>query len=594
MKKYLPLLSGGLVLSLLLAACGSTPVPTVPDPISAADQASVADQPSAVDPLLTTLALSSVPLTDRAWISAVNGLGPAELNLSNGGAAAGDGRTLSLRGQTYAKGLGVHAASSVKYDVTGCSQFQSDIGVDDEVGGLGLVTFEVWADGVRLYKSGRLTGKSAKVSVNVSIAGRKALTLVVTDGGNGVDQDHGDWAGATLIGCPVVAPAPAPVPAPAPAPAPVFSGPITITQGGTYSGNWESTDPAVPAVSIQTSQPVVIENSRIRGVGHNGLIEGYGSDLTVRGSIFTGIRPNVRGVAAPRALCLGDVHNLRFEHNLISHTGGVYLNNYRGDGTAANTVTIRYNRSLNTDGRQSDGVGGILAGAQTIANFVQFNQLQGLPGADISWNEVRDEAYNSLAEDKINMYLSSGTATSPIRIHDNLIRGAYSQNPATDASYSGGGIILGDGTSTALEQNAHAWAYDNTVLDTVNYGVSIAGGSDMRLQRNVVLSSGLLPDGRRIPAQNVGLIVWNYSSVAPALMQNNLEEDSTLAWAHWNVDGSAGSNAWWTPDCSALYTSVCRNNTFPAVPTPADIGTADQNWQSRLAAQGLTTGSSLP
>ena len=82
MKKYLPILSGGLVLSLLLAACSSTPVPTVPTPVS------VADQPSAADPLSTPLALSSVPLTDRAWISAVNGWGPAEVNRSNGEAAA--------------------------------------------------------------------------------------------------------------------------------------------------------------------------------------------------------------------------------------------------------------------------------------------------------------------------------------------------------------------------------------------------------------------------------------------------------------------------------------------------------------------------
>ena len=32
-----------------------------------------------------------------------------------------------------------------------------------------------------------------------------------------------------------------------PATAIVYSGPITITSGGVYTGNWASTDPAVPA-----------------------------------------------------------------------------------------------------------------------------------------------------------------------------------------------------------------------------------------------------------------------------------------------------------------------------------------------------------
>ncbi len=35
-------------------------------------------------------------------------------------------------------------------------------------------------------------------------------------------------------------------------------------KGGTYSGNWESLDSRTPAVSVQTSEPVIIENSNIR------------------------------------------------------------------------------------------------------------------------------------------------------------------------------------------------------------------------------------------------------------------------------------------------------------------------------------------
>ena len=39
-----------------------------------------------------------------------------------------------------------------------------------------------------------------------------------------------------------------------------FTGPIRITSGGTYTGNWQSLDPATPAVQILTTQPVTITN----------------------------------------------------------------------------------------------------------------------------------------------------------------------------------------------------------------------------------------------------------------------------------------------------------------------------------------------
>src|SRR5262249_6254676 len=56
-------------------------------------------------------------LSDLAWTSVTNGWGPAERDMSNGEQAAGDGRTLSLRGTTYAKGLGVHALSDISYNL---------------------------------------------------------------------------------------------------------------------------------------------------------------------------------------------------------------------------------------------------------------------------------------------------------------------------------------------------------------------------------------------------------------------------------------------------------------------------------------------
>ena len=51
-----------------------------------------------------------------------NGWGPVEKDQSNGEAGATDGATITLNGVTYAKGLGAHAGSDVRYALNGaCS-----------------------------------------------------------------------------------------------------------------------------------------------------------------------------------------------------------------------------------------------------------------------------------------------------------------------------------------------------------------------------------------------------------------------------------------------------------------------------------------
>ena len=60
-----------------------------------------------------------------------------------------------------------------------------------------------------------------------------------------------------------------------------WSGPIVITEGGTYSGNWQSTDAKTPAVTVATTAPVIIENAHIRSVGSLIKTTVAGTNLTV-------------------------------------------------------------------------------------------------------------------------------------------------------------------------------------------------------------------------------------------------------------------------------------------------------------------------
>lgn len=138
-------------------------------------------------------------LSDLAWSQAINGWGPVERDRSNGETGASDGNAIRLNGVQYAKGLGVHANSDVRFGLGGaCSTFQADIGVDDETGDGGSVQFRVFGDGALLYTSAVLTGTTPTATVNVDVTGRHELRLVVADAGDGNGLDHADWANARL------------------------------------------------------------------------------------------------------------------------------------------------------------------------------------------------------------------------------------------------------------------------------------------------------------------------------------------------------------------------------------------------------------
>ncbi|MFB7452658.1 NPCBM/NEW2 domain-containing protein [Streptomyces sp. NPDC056194] len=139
--------------------------------------------------------------SDLAWLRATNGWGPAERDRSNGESAAGDGHTLTLAGQTYAKGIGAHADSDIEVYLGGrCTTFTADVGIDDEINGYGDVAFSVEADGRVLWTSPRLTGASATLPVNVDVTGAKHVRLKITDTNGSKSGDHGDWA-AARFGC---------------------------------------------------------------------------------------------------------------------------------------------------------------------------------------------------------------------------------------------------------------------------------------------------------------------------------------------------------------------------------------------------------
>lgn len=111
-----------------------------------------------------------------------------------------DGNPLSVGGKVFERGFGTHAESYLRIQLDGEAQkFSAQVGVDDEVKGRpASVEFVVLGDDRELWKSGLLRGGDAARECSVDLAGVKVLELLVTDGGDGTDYDHADWADAKI------------------------------------------------------------------------------------------------------------------------------------------------------------------------------------------------------------------------------------------------------------------------------------------------------------------------------------------------------------------------------------------------------------
>ncbi|GGO27260.1 hypothetical protein GCM10008949_18740 [Deinococcus humi] len=363
-----------------------------------------------------------------------------------------------------------------------------------------------------------------------------------------------------------------------------YSGPLVITKGGTYRGNWQSLNPRIPAVTIKTREPVIIENSNLRGRGD--LIRGFNVDLTVRNTRGYGMNPLADHAFPGRFLAVEFVFNLRAENNFMQGTSGMYVNRFQGDAAKGQTIKILRNKVQDVDGRYVDRTGRT-TGSRYNVQAVQFNHVVRVPNIEIAWNEVVNQPGKSAPEENINLYETSGTPDSPIRIHNNYIHGAYAVDPVNDKAYSGGGIMLGDGSQKDLSvSSGYIEVYRNQIINTSNQGVAIAGGHDQHVWQNRILSTGRLPGGEIIPTANVGIYMWDIQGGArqsPPTFFNNSIQDNLIGWTRFRSNGNTWYNNLWTPDCTSATRSVCRNNrSWPTAITGETERGELVLWQSKL------------
>ncbi|AIZ44243.1 hypothetical protein QR90_02645 [Deinococcus radiopugnans] len=371
---------------------------------------------------------------------------------------------------------------------------------------------------------------------------------------------------------------------------PSYSEPLVITRGGIYRGNWQSLNPKVPAVIIKTREPVIIENSNLRGRGD--LIRGFNVDLTVRNTRGYGLNPQADQAFPGRFLAVEFIFNLRAENNFMQGTSGMYVNRFQGDAAKGQTIKILRNKVQDVDGRYVDRTGHP-TGRRYNVQAVQLNHVVRVPNVEIAWNEMVNQPGKSAPEENINLYESSGTPDSPIRIHNNYIHGAYAVDPLKDKSYSGGGIMLGDGTHKDLTvSGGYIEVYRNQIINTSNQGVAIAGGHDQHVWQNRILSTGRLPGGEIIPTANVGAYMWDIqggASQSPPTFFNNSIQDNLIGWTRFRSNGNTWYNNLWTPSCTSANRSVCSNNRSTVVDDQTERGELAL-WQNKLTAANVVVG----
>jgi alpha-galactosidase len=148
----------------------------------------------------------------------------------NLGHSVGNG-PISLHGVKYKHGIGTHASSDLLIDLKGdATRFAAVVGVDDEKKGFGSVRFHVIVDDEEKARTPILHGGDEPKFLSVDLTGARHLRLSIDDADDGIEHDHADWAGATIILKAGAAEKPRAIDLPVP-PLPVVGGPAAHEPG---------------------------------------------------------------------------------------------------------------------------------------------------------------------------------------------------------------------------------------------------------------------------------------------------------------------------------------------------------------------------
>ena len=111
-----------------------------------------------------------------------------------------DGTRLRAAGNIYPKGIGMHSAARLTWELKRpYRRFDADLAIDDQTGGRGSVVFRVFSGSREIYKSPIVRGGAPPLPVSVDIRDARQLSLVVDYADRADVLDHADWLNARVV-----------------------------------------------------------------------------------------------------------------------------------------------------------------------------------------------------------------------------------------------------------------------------------------------------------------------------------------------------------------------------------------------------------
>lgn len=224
-------------------------------------------------------------------------------------------------------------------------------------------------------------------------------------------------------------------------------------------------------------------------------------------------------------------------------------------------------------------------GIQVIGNFtrnvkgpfprgqmVQFDNVRG-PGNVIRGNYAINDAGKSCPEDVINIYMSHGEAKSPILVEDNYLLGDATKG-SEGKSKTGSGIMLADCGG------AHQVCRRNVIVDAGQVGLGVAGGTDIRVEDNLVL-------GGKSQVSNSGLYVWNQSKAPSSHIR---VARNRVQW----INNEGENTSWWDGGGSGPvelidnhFADATLAKAIPPPPPPSQAPMPPQPWVTLVGGKPL-------
>jgi len=369
-----------------------------------------------------------------------------------------------------------------------------------------------------------------------------------------------------------------------------FSQPYSITTGGLYVGSWESTDNTVTALCVATAQPVTIEDSTIRASGLLIANTVPNVQLSVINNTGEGLNPNIAGALKGDFLYVQSVANLLVENNTIIGVGGYGIHVYTFTGSGDQTIKILSNTIRNSDGRFSNGDGGY-EDSGVMTHSIALQNIYGVPGMQIAWNQIINAPYVSYVNDVINLFEVSGTPSSPMEVDNNFIRGLYSLD--VSGAYDSGSGITTDGSDDPAVASAFINIYDNQVINTGSAGIGVPAGHNIQVFGNTLLSTGYIAGGVPVFASGTGVYINDLANAGPTEFYDNAAYDNVSGWIDPPDTQQNGGPTAQQRDYEFDNTEGATLSDNADWPTPITSAAKAQQfalWQSMLEESGMTIG----